>query len=100
MHSLPACRQHSPYALTTPLGKKKGRALNSEPQAQLDQPAAVVQVLVALVALVLDAHQHQRHEPEEQLHIRRPQSSAAPVETGRQWSNNPQELFMQEGTVY
>lgn len=39
-----------------------------EPQGCLDQPPTMLQVLVALVALILDAEHRQRQQAEEQLH--------------------------------
>ena len=50
------------------VGEQERQGAEGEPEAELQQPAAVVQVLVALVALILDAEKRRRHKPEEQLH--------------------------------
>ena len=49
------------------VGEQERQGAEGEPEAELEQPATVVQVLVALVALVLHSQQRRRHEPEEQL---------------------------------
>ena len=51
-------------------GEEEGQNVEEEPKANLDKPAAMLQVLVALVALVPDANHRHRHQPEEQLRSR------------------------------
>lgn len=59
------------YSLTVhvdeAVGEEEGQHAEGEPQAQLEHPVAVVQVLVSLVRLVFHAQQRKRHEAEEQL---------------------------------
>lgn len=48
--------------------EEEGQDVEEDPEGHLDKPPPVLQVLVALVALVLDAHHRQRHQPKEKLH--------------------------------
>ena len=41
--------------------EEEGQGIEAQPQHELDQPTPMVQELVPLVALVLDAHQHSGH---------------------------------------
>ena len=47
--------------------EKEGQGIEAQPQHELDQPAPMVQELVPLVALVLDAHQHSGHQAKKEL---------------------------------
>ena len=50
-----------------PNRQEEGQDIAEQPQARLQQPAAVLQVLVSIVALVPHAQHHQRQPAEEKL---------------------------------
>ncbi len=83
------------WLLTIPLHhvvrQQEGEGREDEPHKELEQVVPVVQVLVALVALVLDADERQRHADEEELRAakdRRGSSTRLPLAW---WS--PEELL-------
>ena len=72
MHGLPRYESDGEKWLTIRVDQwcreEEGDDIADEPQADLDKPATVLQVLIPLVALELDAKHSQGQKAKEQLH--------------------------------